>query len=52
MFLSAGVSKSPKATFADMGIDITDKNFWHKGLDEQYQLLVELKSLGAKLGLI
>lgn len=51
-FLSAGISKSPKDIFSDMGIDITDKNFWEQGLDEIEQLLDETEALAKKLGKI
>src|SRR3990172_2011652 len=33
-FLSAGLSDSPKNIFGNLGIDIADKTFWDKGLDE------------------
>lgn len=51
-FLSAGTSDSPKNIFAKMGIDITDSNFWNKGLDEQEKLLKETRALAVKLGKI
>lgn len=44
-FLSAGLSKSPKELFLDMGIDITDRNFWNKGLNEIERLLSQAESL-------
>ena len=47
-FLSAGLSKSPKELFLDMGIDITDRNFWNKGLDEVEQLLSQAESLAGQ----
>ncbi|KUK77174.1 MAG: Oligoendopeptidase F [candidate division WS6 bacterium 34_10] len=31
-FLKAGSSKSPKDIFMDMGVDITDREFWEKGV--------------------
>ena len=40
-FLSAGISKSPEEIFMDLGIDISDKEFWNKGLDEVENLLNE-----------
>ncbi len=49
-FLSAGTSDSPKNIFAHMGIDITDKGFWEKGLDEVENLLTETTALARKLG--
>lgn len=33
-FLSAGSTKSPKEVFRDMGIDITKKDFWIRGIRE------------------
>jgi oligoendopeptidase F len=33
-FMKAGVSKSSRQAFADMGIDITQKSFWQEGIDE------------------
>jgi len=47
-FLSAGLSKSPKELFLDMGIDITDCNFWNKGLNEVEQLLSQAESLAGQ----
>jgi len=47
-FLSAGLSKSPKELFLDMGIDITDRNFWNKGLGEVEQLLSQAESLAGR----
>ena len=51
-FLSAGTSKSPKELFLDMGIDISKKEFWNKGLDNLEQRLVEAENLAKKLGKI
>lgn len=51
-FLSAGRSASPKDIFADLGIDITDKSFWEKGIEEFATLLQETERLAAKLGKI
>lgn len=51
-FLSAGLSDSPKNIFAKLGIDISDKNFWVKGLDEVEALLKETERLAKKLGKI
>ena len=51
-FLSAGESKSPKELFLDMGIDVTKKEFWNKGLDKVENLLDETESLAKKLGKI
>ncbi len=52
VFFSAGVSKSPKDIFADLGVDITNKAFWHKGLDEIEANLKETEKLAKKLGKI
>ncbi len=51
-FLSAGISDSPKNIFAKLNIDITDQNFWSKGLDEIERLLNEVIELGRNLGKI
>lgn len=51
-FLSAGRSDSPKNIFLKMGIDITDVDFWNKGLDEVESLLKETEELAKKLGKI
>lgn len=52
LFLSAGISQSPKDIFADMGVDITDKQFWTQGLDEIEELLNQTEKLAKKLGKI
>ena len=51
-FLSAGLSDSPQNIFKNLGIDIADKTFWDKGLDEVEALLEETTSLAKKLGRI
>ena len=51
-FLSAGTSKSPKDTFMDLGIDITQKEFWINGLKEVEDLINTAKELAIKLGKI
>lgn len=51
-FLSAGTSNSPQNLFAKLGIDITDKKFWHQGLDEVEKLLTDTQALARKLGKI
>jgi oligoendopeptidase F len=51
-FLSAGLSESPRNIFARLGIDITDRKFWEKGLDEVEILLRETAQLAARLGKI
>jgi oligoendopeptidase F len=49
-FLSAGLSDSPKNIFKRLGVDITDKRFWDKGLDEIEKLLQETTHLAQRLG--
>lgn len=51
-FLSAGSSKSPADTFADLGIDITDTAFWELGLQQIEKQLDEAEKLAKKLGKI
>ncbi len=51
-FLSTGLSDSPKNIFAKTGIDITNKEFWNKGLDEIENLLNETEELAKSLGKI
>lgn len=51
-FLSAGLSDSPRNIFRKLGIDITDRQFWNRGLDEVEALLQETTSLAKKLGKI
>jgi oligoendopeptidase F len=51
-FLVAGSSDSPRHIFMKLGIDIADKNFWNKGLDEVAELLGETEKLVIKLGKI
>lgn len=51
-FLASGMSDSPKNIFMKMGIDITKKEFWNKGLDEIEALLNETEALAKKLGKI
>ena len=51
-FLSVGLSKSPKVIFSKLGIDITDKTFWEKGISEIESLLTETEILAKKLGKI
>lgn len=52
IFLSAGLSSSPKDIFAALGIDITDQSFWTKGLTEVDTLLSDTEKLAKKLGKI
>jgi oligoendopeptidase F len=49
VFLSAGLSDSPKNIFDKLGIDIGDAGFWGKGLDEVDVLLGETIALAKKL---
>jgi oligoendopeptidase F len=51
-FLSAGLSDSPKNIFGRLGIDISDKRFWDKGLDEVESLLDDTEQLAKRLGKI
>lgn len=51
-FLSAGLSDSPKNIFANLGIDITDRQFWNNGLDEVETLLSETTALATSMGKI
>lgn len=51
-FLSAGLSDSPKNIFQRLGIDITDRTFWDRGLDEVEGLMDETTRLARKLGKI
>jgi len=48
-FLSAGLSKSPKDIFKDLGIDISQKDFWNNGIEEVSKLLTETEALAKKL---
>ena len=48
-FLSAGLSDSPKNIFLGVGIDITDKQFWERGLQEVESLFSETAHLAKKL---
>jgi oligoendopeptidase F len=51
-FLSAGLSDSPKNIFLRLGIDITDKRFWDRGIEEVETLLNETIHLAERLGKI
>ncbi len=51
-FLAAGLSDSPRNIFLKLGVDITDKRFWDRGLDQVEQLLNETEALAKKLGKI
>jgi oligoendopeptidase F len=49
-FLSAGLSDSPRTIFRNLGIEIADKRFWEKGLNEIANLLDDTTLLARKLG--
>ncbi|MBN2655181.1 MAG: M3 family oligoendopeptidase [Nitrospirae bacterium] len=49
-FLSAGSSDSPANIFQNLGIDIRDRRFWQKGLEEVETLLDRTRRLAKKLG--
>ncbi len=51
-FLSAGLSESPKNIFGRLGIDIADKRFWDRGLNEVEKLLDETERLAKRMGKI
>mgnify|MGYP000887625783 CR=1 FL=1 len=48
-FFYTGTSKSPEQVFTEMGIDISDKDFWQGGMNEVKKLLLETKKLAKKL---
>lgn len=48
----AGSSDSPKNIFMKFGIDISDKEFWNKGVEGVEDLLNEADALAKKLGKI
>ena len=50
VFLSAGLSDSPKNIFQKLGIDISDRSFWDRGINEVDVLLRETTSLAEQLG--
>ncbi len=51
-FLSAGTSDSPTNIFKNIGIDITQSDFWTSGLKEIENLLTATEQLAKKLGKI
>lgn len=51
-FLSAGLSDSPRSIFMELGVNITDSAFWHRGLDEVEGLLRKTEKLAKELGKI
>jgi oligoendopeptidase F len=48
-FLKSGNSRSPKDVFANLGIDITKKDFWENGLLEVEELLTKAENLAKSL---
>lgn len=48
-FLSAGLSDSPENLLKKIGINISGKEFWNKGIDEVENLLDEAETLAKKL---
>jgi oligoendopeptidase F len=48
-FLAAGLSESPTNIFSRMGVDITDRNFWERGLQEVDTLLTETEKLAKRI---
>jgi oligoendopeptidase F len=52
VFLSAGLSDSPKNIFRNLGVDISDNKFWQKGLEEVSTLLSDTAQLAERLGKI
>jgi oligoendopeptidase F len=51
-FLSVGTSVAPREAFSKLGIDIADKGFWLKGLDEIDGMVTEAEELAKRLGKI
>ena len=51
-FLGAGLSDYPKNIFGKIGVDIENKEFWSKGVDEIEKLLNETTKLAKRLGKI
>ncbi len=51
-FLEAGLSDSPKTIFQRLDVDIADKGFWNKGLNEIDVLLQKTERLARQLGKI
>ena len=47
-FLSAGMSDSPASIFKKMGVDISDKKFWSRGLNEIDAILSQVERLAKK----
>lgn len=51
-FLSTGSAFSPSYIFKNMGINIENKNFWNKGINEIEELLDRTEKLAKKIGKI
>ena len=49
LFLSAGASESPKSIFMGLGVDISKKEIWQRGLTEIEELLKEANVLAKRL---
>lgn len=48
-FLESGSKDSPKNLFLNMGIDISNSEFWKEGVEECRTLLIEAETLARKL---
>jgi len=48
-FLATGLSESPTNIFGRMGVDITDRTFWERGLQEVDTLLTETERLAKRI---
>ncbi|MDQ5981703.1 MAG: oligoendopeptidase, partial [Patescibacteria group bacterium] len=51
-FYEAGLDKSPKDIFSEMGLDITNENFWEEGIQQIIEDLNSAETLAKKLGKI
>lgn len=51
-FFAAGTSNSPVGIFLDIGIDISNKDFWANGIAEVRANLEEAQKLAKELGLV
>jgi oligoendopeptidase F len=49
-FLSAGLSDSPGRIFSRLGIDVREKEFWNRGIEEVDALLRNTEALAEKTG--
>lgn len=52
IFFSTGLSESPEDIFKKLDVNINNKEFWNKGLNEIEELLNETETLAKKLGKI